>query len=386
MKIADKQYIREINEILVLDIIISSSMISRAEVSKVTGLNKATVSSIVKSLEEKELIYEEGIGDSNGGRRPVMYKFKAFAGLSLSIEIGFNYISSSLTYLDGTIIQSNTKKQMIHRETIIDSLIQIIEQYNQQAPQTRYHIIGLTIGIHGIVDEDNIIFTPYYDLSQLNILEQLKSKYPFPIRLENEANLSALGEKFLTSDYGNLISISVGSGIGAGIIIDNKLYKGYRGYSGEIGHTIVVPHGQECPCGNYGCLEQYASEENLLEEYKKFKGSDKTFEDLKNDYLHGDYEAIKIIDKFITFLSIGINNLINSFNPEVIIINSRFTNEIDDVLVKIEESLRSQMNDYLKIQASSLQEKATLLGGSYINSLQFLKVNHLSVKRESEEE
>ncbi|MDQ0253240.1 putative NBD/HSP70 family sugar kinase [Evansella vedderi] len=375
MTIVDSHFIRELNESKVLEMIIKKRLISRAEISKVCGLNKATVSSIVKSLVQKNLIEEVGIGDSKGGRRPVMFRFQEKAGLSLSIDIGYNYISSMLTYLDGTKIDYRNTTVEIKRESILNELITIINNYIKASPKTYYGIIGISIGIHGIINDNEIIFSPNYNLSKLNFSEELEKHFNIPIVLENEANLSALGEKFCSTNTANLICISIGSGIGSGIIIDNKLFKGRKGFSGEIGHTILVPHGLECPCGNYGCFEQYASEKSLLMEYSKYKGRDVTFNELKNAYNTKENYAVRIVDKFIHFMAQGINNLINSFNPELVIINSKFTNEIDGTIEKIEESLFSKMNNYSAINSSKLGKEAPLLGGNYINILNFLNIN-----------
>ena len=117
-----------------------------------------------------------------------------------------------------------------------------------------------------------LIFTPYYSLTELDIASDLNKTFNIPVYLENEANLSVIGEKTFFNDYSNIVNISIHTGVGLGLIIDNKLYTGYNGFAGEFGHSIVVPNGKPCPCGNKGCLEQYVSETSLLRNYSQLKG------------------------------------------------------------------------------------------------------------------
>lgn len=381
MKVTDRYYIREMNENLVLEIIIQQGTISRADISKLCGLNKATVSSIVTNLLEKELVKEIGIGESSGGRKPIMVTFNEKAALSLSIDLGDNYISSILTYMDGTIIlQKNIDDISINKRTVMKELKELISYYLERTPQTTYGVIGICIGIHGIVNDNQIVFAPYYNFEDLNLVENLEKAFSIPVRLENEANLSALGEKIFSKDLRNFISISIHTGVGAGVIINDELYRGSRGYGGEIGHMIVFPNGRKCPCGNKGCIEQYASEKRLLDVYRKKKGQKQlTFEQLIQNYKNEEPEAIDIVNTFIDYISISVNNVFTAYNPDVFIINSRFTSDIDGLIDLIKTKVTNKMNNDTILQSSTLREKATLIGGVHVNSTSFLDIKHFSI-------
>ena len=135
-----------------------------------------------------------------------------------------------------------------------------------------------------------------------------------------------LGESIFTPDYKNVANISIHSGVGIGLLIDGDLYTGYSGYAGEIGHTIIDVDGRPCPCGNRGCLEQYVSEQALLKEFKERKKLDSAdFETLASMYKDGDKDATLVVEKFIKFMTVCINNTLNSYNPDIVIINSSFT-------------------------------------------------------------
>ncbi|MGM0901897.1 MAG: ROK family protein [Bacillota bacterium] len=384
MVIVDKYAIREMNETIVLEHIVNEGPLSRAAVANRTHLSKASVSEIVRKLTETNFVHEIGIGDSttSGGRRPIMLELNKHAGVSLSFDIGYNYIATMLNYLDGEIITKQIIEDIeIDRETLIDKIENVVIDYQQMIPETSYGIVGITIAIHGVVFDNSIVFTPYYDLAKLNICETLRERLGVPMYIENEANLSAIAEQTYSSNYKNLVSISIHSGIGAGIIIDGALYTGERGFSGEIGHKILFPDGKSCPCGNHGCLEQYCSEKAILEFFNDIhQSTETTIAQLKSAYIAKDPAVIELIDKAAKYLAIGINNVTTVFSPGVIYLKSRLTREIPDFLDKINSNLNSFINEDVELHNSSLGDQATLLGASAVSIRNFLRIQSMRVQ------
>jgi predicted NBD/HSP70 family sugar kinase len=380
---ADKYSIREINESIVLEQIISEKQISRASLSQKINLNKATISDIIKKLLDSNFIAEVGIGESTnaGGRKPILLQFNKYAGVSLSIDIGYDYISSMLTYLDGDII--TTKKEdnvKITSKNVLILVKKIVQEYSQLKIETTYGIIGIAIAIHGIVHENKILFTPYYDLDKMDLYKNLSKEINFPIYLENEANLTALAESTFSTNHQNLVSISIHSGVGAGVIINDKLYHGHNGKSGEIGHTILFPNGLPCPCGNKGCLEQYCSEKVILDSYAKKIGRESiSTNDLQIAYDNGDAIAKELIQEVSMYLAIGINNIISFYAPEIIYLNGVIISKIPDIISLIQEQLVGSSNKKIPIYGSNIGCNATLLGASSINIKNFLKIKYLKL-------
>lgn len=374
----DKYIIREQNEKVVLKTIIQEGQISRANLSKQTKLNKATISSIVATLLEQDLVSEIGAGESSGGRKPILVTFNEKCGVSISIDLGDNYISAILTYLDGTIIEQTTTHSIsITKDNVMNYLTNIVDAFCTFNSYSTYGLVHIAIGIHGIVRNNKIIFSPFYNLGEIDLEDELCQLYNVPIVLENEANLSAIGERTNLTEYKNLVSISIHTGIGAGIILNGELFTGVGGYAGEIGHMTLFPDGDTCPCGNVGCLELYASEKQLLKKFNNLKESNLlTFEDLKVDYSNNDVHAIYTVDTFIQYITIGIHNIITTFNPEIVIINSPIVDELDGVLEKI-KNIPTITHKSTVIQSSSLKETSTLLGGSYLNSMRFLGISSI---------
>lgn len=383
--LVDKYMIRKQNEAVVLEQIIKEKTISRAEVAKRTNLNKATVSEITAGLIEKELVVELGEGSSakTGGRKPVLMGFNSQAGYTLNFDLGYNYVSSSLTYLDGCFVDSKKIKNFsVSRETVIDCLADIINDHQARCQATSpYGIVGITIAIHGIVADNQIKFTPYYDLDQIDLVTALGERFAIPVILENEANLTAVAEATFSTGDADIVSLSIYSGIGAGIMIGNQLHKGKGGKSGEVGHSTLVPNGRACPCGNHGCLEQYCSEKAILEAYAEKTGSRPDLELFINDYQKNDPTVVALIEQMTLDLSIGVNNLICHFSPQRIFLNSAIIRKIPEMLPGIDSHLTSSFNQEAELVNSELGSNATLYGAASISIRQFLDINSLDLTK-----
>lgn len=374
-----KELIRDINTQLVLETIINHATISRAATAKILGLTKATISAIVQDLINRKLVIEIGSDDTNLGRKPILLSLNKKAGYVISIDLGVETISALVCDLageDSSLKQIKTPKNI---NNIVEEIIKLIESMKLPS-DTPYGLVGITIGIHGVTVNNEVSFAPYYNLSGLKLAERLSQHFDAPVYLENEANLSVMGEKTFQYDYSNIANISVHSGIGLGIIINDRLYTGYSGRAGEFGHTIVEIDGRKCPCGNHGCLEQYVSERVLLKEFAALKGLEEAdFNYYRKMYEENDPDAVRIMNQFIKYMSVCINNILNAFNPEIVIINSSFTIHFPNVLEKIESSLRSRMNSYIKIVPSVLRDTSILLGGACVAIKNFLGINNLKL-------
>lgn len=378
--ITDKYLIREQNASLVLNTIIEHQPISRADIASYTQLNKATVSSIITDLIEKELIFESGIGESSsiGGRKPIYLTFNAYAGLALAVDVGYNYVSLMVAYLDGTTIHSQKIKQAIDATTIIPSIVGIIKQVIPSLPHTPHSIVGLSVAIHGIVVDNNIQFSPFYDTQGTQIYDALSQEFSFPIYIENEANLAALGEYTFRVQEDNVISVSIHSGIGVGIVQDKVLQTGAHGHSGEIGHTILYRDGIPCACGNNGCLEKYASNKAIYDAYASHKGQPDVNSDVITKSLteHDEF-TLNLLEEKAAELAIGLNTLIMLYDPEVVIINSSIYKKNPQYLKVLQKNLKSAFTRDVSLTISTLEDEATLFGGISVVTSQFLNLPSL---------
>ncbi len=379
MSIANQEMIRNNNRRLVLEFIINHPPVSRAALAKQLSLTKATISNIVQELLEQHFIQEIGSAQTSIGRKPILLEFNKAYGFALSLEVQPRQIIALVTNLKGEI-QDITKTPFHPQDNLFHHLKEIFNFYIKESSDFKNKIIGISIGIYGVVQKNEILFTPYYPLPCAGLGKLLQERFQVPVFVENEANLSVLGEAAFHHKYKNMIHINVHDGIGMGILVNGRLYKGRDGYAGEFGHTILFPDGKPCPCGNHGCFELYASQKAILESYAQQQKKDfVTITEFLEDYNKNLPLAGEMMDLFVKYISIGINNIINTFNTDVIVLNSAFSNHIPDINSRILEYLAGHQNRDCKIIPSKLGNFSCLLGGARISIENFLDIRHLQI-------
>ncbi len=392
VKTWNQKTVKKGNKSIVLDKIKELSPISRASIANKTSLNKGTVSSLVNELLDEDLIYESGPGESSGGRRPVLLLFNETAGYSIGIDIGVNYLLGILTDLKGNIIQEQlTKFTNLSFEEIRKILYRTIDTLISLAPPSHYGIIGIGIGVPGIVNnEGEIVLAPNLNWNNINLHEPLFEKYGIPIKVENEANAGAYGEKLFGTGiyFENIVYVSIGMGIGVGVILNNELYKGIDGFSGELGHMTIDIHGENCRCGSKGCWELYASEQALLKKAKQLGIESKNQADLSVETLislakNNDEKTLQLLKEIGQHIGIGIKNIFNIFNPEQIIIGNSISTLEQWITPAIKQQLINQIlqpyQDELQLDFSTLSSHSTALGMTAFTTEYFLE-NRLQQK------
>jgi predicted NBD/HSP70 family sugar kinase len=372
--------VKKKNKEIVLRTIISNAPISRADIAQHSGLNKATVSSLVNELIEEEFIYESGPGESSGGRRPVMLLFNKKAGYSIGLDIGVNYILGIVTDLEGNVVYE--QHQSIHNlsfDEMIHLTIEMIKNLIEHTPQSRYGVIGIGIGVPGIVDKNGkVLLAPNLKWSHVDLPDILHREFDYPIIIENEANAGAYGEiRFGAGvNCNNVIYVSAGIGIGVGIILKGELYKGINGYSGESGHMTIVVDGEKCRCGNSGCWEAYASEHALLNQAKHILPG-ATLEELI-EIAEENKNVKEVFNQIGSYLGIGISNLIKTFNPQQIIIGNRLAKAKHLIEQPTIKSINKHTLDFhqkdLQINFSKLSIYSAALGVSAFAIENFLSI------------
>ena len=375
--------VKEINTSIVMDTVIRYHSISRARISELTGLNKGTVSSLVLELINQQLVYETGTGASSGGRKPVMLQFNGDTGYVVGIDLGVNYILTILTNLEGSIIcEHHEDITGLNLQEIIPLLVRTIEIVSKQAPTSPYGIVGIGIGVPGIVDSDGtVLFAPNLGWTHVDLRAEVQAHYPqIPIFIDNEANMGAIGEQQYGAgkDAANLIYISVGIGIGAGIILNNKLFRGTSGYSGETGHMTIDAEGSLCRCGNRGCWELYASEQALISKGEQMASSAmNSLETFVASAEAGQRSTIEAFEKIGHYLGIGVANIMNIFNPDLIIIGNRLALAERWVSPSLQETVQLRalpiQRQSATVQFSGLISHSTALGASFMAVSAFLQ-------------
>lgn len=373
MVIADQTFVKKVNQKLLLKEILKNSPISRAKLSEMTGLNKSTVSSQVNTLMKENLVFEIGQGQSSGGRRPVMLVFNKKAGYSIGIDVGVDYINGILTDLEGTIVlDQHHHLESNSPEITKDILIDMIHHFITHMPQSPYGLIGIGICVPGLIDKNQkIVFTPNSNWRDIDLKSFIQEKFNVPVFIENEANAGAYGEKVFgaAKNHDNIIYASVNTGIGIGVIINNDLYRGVSGFSGEMGHMTIDFNGPKCSCGNRGCWELYASEKALLKslQTKEKKVSYQEIIDLAH---LNDIGTLNALQTFGFYLGIGLTNILNTFNPQAIILRNSIIEShpmvLNSIRSEVSSRVYSQLGNSYELLPSFLGKNAPALGMSSI--------------------
>jgi predicted NBD/HSP70 family sugar kinase len=362
----DGAFIKKINRSIILEKIIEHKQISRADLSKVTGLNKATISVQVADLLSEELICETKPEHNTVGRRPIMLSINSNAGYVLGIDLDYRRIDFTLANLKGLPVLTLTENlQTTDYEDIVNYLIKQIKKFQKQCTDARYGIASVVIGVHGTVNKDERIhFFPTYKWHNKDLRSELQAELDLDIHIENNANLSSFAENvYQYHNSKNLFNIILTSGIGAGIINDGEIQSGYHGYAGEMGHMIVAVDGRPCSCGNKGCWERYASETSLITHLSSaLNRPDLSRDDVLALLKEEDNIITEQIEKWIEYISIGLNNVINLYNPETVVINSKILSSYPNSVNKLEKHLHSSVSQYCKIVLSNLGDKACVMG------------------------
>ncbi len=381
MKTSNSQSIKLENAKLVIEKLIELRETTRIDLARYTTLTKATVSSIVAELVQKKIVVETDRIIKTSGRSAKVFALNRNAGRIISIELLYDSIYGIVTNLYGNIMfEHRLPIQDQEFQPYLKTLLEMIDVLRANTHDSIYGLIGIGIGVYGILSKNKKIkfatFTSWKDIELKTIIEDYTGISTY---VENEANISALGEHLVYLDNENLIALNIGAGVGMGIIIDHRLYTGEDGYAGEIGHTIVVPNGKKCVCGNYGCLERYISESAVIEHYEQLSGELITIDEFVLRFHHKDEHAISTYKDFILFLEIAINNISLTFNPKTIVINSIIVERIPETISLLKNKMRSQIMTLDLLTTSTYRSKTNVLGLTHVLIQKFLNVENYKI-------
>ena len=205
-----------------------------------------------------------------------------------------------------------------------------------------------------------------------NLVEKLEKKYNLPAVLENDVNCAALGEKWLGAgkDAKDFICLTIGTGIGGGIILNDEIFRGDSCVAAEFGHIQIVKNGIECMCGKKGCYERYASTTALVNMVKEKTGKTLNGKEIFELEKAGDKEIVKIVETWIDYLTDGLSTLAYIFNPSLIVLGGGVTKQGDYLLNRIKESLDKKIGENyrknLSVRFAQLGNNAGMLGAEYL--------------------
>lgn len=350
--------IRQLNRSLVLDLIRRQGPISRADVKRITGLNFTTVTHAVTDLVEEGLVQEVGLGNSSGGRKPMMLTLNPTARYVIGCELQSTQLIIGLFDLVGnavSIVEEPKAPQTTPTE-VVERITHGISQVLATSGVDRSRVVGLGVAAPGPLNsKTGVLLTPpnLVGWRDVPLKDMLEAATGLPVLVEKDGNAAALGEVWFGAGQNvrDLILIIVDQGIGAGIISGGNLYRGSRSGAGEIGHTTIDVDGPRCSCGNYGCLEAIASGfalgrkagEAIRRGFHTTLAANGDSEEsigvaeLLAAARAGDKLAEDLLDECGRTLGIAVANVVNMYSPELIVLAGRLAQESTLVLHRVQE-------------------------------------------------
>ncbi|MDM8519101.1 ROK family transcriptional regulator [Anaerolineales bacterium HSG6] len=383
-KKATREQTKQHNKQLVFNTIYSQDRVSRVEIARYTSLTRTTVSSVVSELMDEGLVAEVGVGPSAGGKPPIL--------LSV-VDDSYHLVGLDLANGKFRGAVFNLRGEVCHRVTVPingrggnDALELVYQLADQLVKSTHSPLLGIGIGAPGVIDPLQGIIHQAVNLKweNLSLAALLRDRYDLPVYLANDSHAAALGEYTFGQhdDAISLIVVKAGRGIGAGIVINGQLFYGDGYGAGEIGHVVVADNGQQCQCGNYGCLETVASSQALMEEAIAI--AQKNPQSLLNQFgdspeqlsmdqvIEAFHNGDKSLEPFLAdvgrYLAVTIANLVGALNIEHIVIAGRVANFGPAVLTPLQAELQKRTLSSIvartKIVTSSMNDDVVKLGAA----------------------
>ena len=310
--------------------------------------------------------------------------------LYIGVDVGGMSIKAALVSKEGEIIYKSTKKTNCLEGgpgVLLKDIKDLMLEHIEYAKKNDYLVKGIGFGIPGVVNnaKGTIDYAVNLGVENLNLRDYL-SELKLPIALSNDANVACLGEERFgaAKDYKNVVMLTLGTGVGSGIVIDDKLFEGNEGKGAELGHDVIVIDGEQCSCGRKGCFECYASASALLrftrQEMKRNKDS------MMWKYCNGDIENVDgltsfecakkgdvsanlVVDTYVKYLSEGILNVCNIFRPEVVLLGGGISNQDKYLTDKVTKYCADRNYGFkntpkVEIRVASLKNDAGVIGAA----------------------
>lgn len=369
---------RAINRSAILNTIRENGPLTRSQIAKMQAISLPTVIRVVTDLLKEELVIETGSIKSTGGRPSATIDLNYDRFVSISVDMGGSKIHSAITDLKGLVLAE--VRRATHgddgKETSLDNLVQSVQHMLLLAAERQTEVLGIGVGVPGVVvvDDGLVNLAPTLGWHDMPLRQILSEHFELPIVIENDVNLAALGEHGFGAGRGadNLICIALGTGIGAGIILNGELYRGSNHLAGEIGYMLPSVDHLGTRYTGLGALEQVASgtgiERIVQTTYRADAGETQhiTAKDVFAAARQGKPWAEELVGNTVDYVTMALANVTSLLDPEVIILSGGIMQSADLLLEPIKARFEQLLPVTPRIVLSSLGSRATILGATML--------------------
>jgi predicted NBD/HSP70 family sugar kinase len=337
VKAAGHDTLRLVNRRILLNILSDRQPISRAELAKISGLNKATVSMITSELlKDRYIVEEDGTGRTTpiGGKPPTPLRLNAQRYGIFGLDIRADETVLALADLNNRIVARMSFETETDARSFISKIGKEIAQL-RAAHREFLDIAGIGVSLPGLVDSTSgrfllSVVLPWRDVP---IVDWLEKATGLPVHVDNSARCAALAEmwhsKAQYAQVRNLLYVSVSTGLACGVVIEGGVYRGRNNTAGQFGHIPIELNGPECRCGQRGCWDLYASDKATIARYQALRGGTgkraRSMRKLIELVESGDPAATEAVSESARYLGIGITGLINGLDPELVVVGGEIT-------------------------------------------------------------
>ena len=388
----DQALVRHINLAVIMHHLREYAPISRAGLADITGLNKTTVSSLVRELIERQFVREVGYespgGGRGAGRLAMLLTLNPRAGYIVSMEIGVDFLMAICTnFAPDTMWQ--VKEEIdpdMGQQVIIDRLLALLYKGLNVGNEYCQTLLGVAVGVPGLVDQTSgtLLFAPNLRWENVPLRAKLESLINAPLIVDNEANIAALGEHYFGAARGfnEVLYLSAGAGLGGGLVHSGQVFSGVTGFGSEFGHMTMDPDGEICNCGNRGCWETQVNQRALFSYLRRSAGQGNktvltemtagnlgalTVPMVVEAAQQNDRMALEALEVLGRNLGIGIASLVNALNPELVVFGGSMSLASDYLFPAVENEIQQRAlrwnREAIKVVVAKHGQEACVMGG-----------------------
>jgi N-acetylglucosamine repressor len=323
---ARREHLKALNRSSILNVIKAYGPIARMDIARRTKLSPAAVTGLTAELIDDGLVVEKQEGDSRGGRRPILLALDIRHAYVVGIKLAEESATLALTDLNAEVVARHSLA-LTQRdpESVSDLLADGVRALLRAAQVDRAHLLGIGVGLAGVIDSRSgiCLVSPHNGWRDVPFSDLLEQRLDYPVYLDNNVNTLTRIEQLygVGQQIRDFLVVTIGRGVGLGIVANGQVYRGARGGGGELGHIVIDPNGPLCTCGHRGCLETFVAEPWLLRRASLSGLNVSTPEALIAEAEAGQAIAMETFERAGQVLGQSIANLINLFNPSLIIIS-----------------------------------------------------------------
>ncbi len=393
IRTGDQNWVRQHNLAILLTYLWEAGgAVSRTQLVETSGLNKSTVGHLIAQLQAWGLVKDNGISDPRPGRPATLVDIAPNGGRMIGVELGVDFISIVLTDLKCNIVwrqKVETNGSGSNQTQTLEQAERLVETAIAEAARCECRLFGIGLGVPGLVDytTGTLLFAPNLRWSNVPLRDMWTRRFQVPVVVENDAKAAALGEQMCgaAKQVSDFVYLGAGIGLGGGVVIDGKLYRGADGFAGAIGHMTIDPDGPQCNCGNRGCWETLIGPRAIVGQVRQAAVEGRVPGLLALPGVGGDPAAIKmhhilqaaeqdepvvcqVLEQVGRYLGIGIANLIYAYNPSQIILGGMLSLAGPYVLspaqAEVDKRALSIVRKNVRITLSAFKFDACVIGSA----------------------